>query len=141
MTHAKISRVELAMGAIDWPLLRQQKAHLVAAQEEAGKTRGAEARESAFEGLLNFLDALQDSAAKDVGEAEVFSYPTGTRVRLLHMSEDDQYDEAYPLAAGVEGEVYDDPEGLDGEGLAVRWELPAGSTNWAVPVYCVEKVV
>lgn len=65
---AHCSPTFIDVGPVDWALLRTQKNFISQIQ---GRTKTAE-EEKATEGLLSFLDHIQDEAAKVVGEKTVF---------------------------------------------------------------------
>lgn len=65
---AHCSPIIIDVGPVDWALLRTQKNFISQIQ---GRTKTAE-EEKATEGLLSFLDHIQDEAAKVVGEKTVF---------------------------------------------------------------------
>ena len=56
---------------IDWPLLRQQKVHLLSAIDNASNYSD-QAECEGLTGILHLLDAIQDAAAEDFGEDIVF---------------------------------------------------------------------
>lgn len=61
------SKIETLVGPIDWVLLREQKIALLEMARKAGADELA-----ALEGIIHLLDAIQDAAAEDLGEAIVF---------------------------------------------------------------------
>ena len=52
------------VGGVDWTILRKQKHYLV--------TMSMDDDDENIEGLINFLDTIQDQAADVIGENEVF---------------------------------------------------------------------
>ena len=80
--HAEIAAhatVQVDLSKVDWALLRKQKEALITASAALGKRQPFAALKQldtdAFEGLLNLLDHLQDSAATTLGEETVFGPP------------------------------------------------------------------
>ena len=66
-----MNETNAALAGVDWKLLRRQKTTLVKTiQELVSKKQTREAER--LRGILHLLDALQDEAARTLGEGAVF---------------------------------------------------------------------
>jgi hypothetical protein len=74
--HRSDCKIQVDVSKVDWALLRKQKEALIAAAGVTSKRQPLKTIKhidaEAFEGLLNLLDHIQDSAATVLGEKAVF---------------------------------------------------------------------
>jgi hypothetical protein len=64
-------------------------------------------------------------------------FPPGTKVQLIALDEDDEC----PIVVGDKGEVYADPDTLNGLGIAVRWVTTRDKNpTWTVPAAWLMKI-
>ena len=85
MTNETPDGTEITMHALalDWVLLREQKLFLLKlftkdTFDEMSEFWNNNAGQDVIDGLLGLIDTLQDQAAEQLGEVEVFGPPTET---------------------------------------------------------------
>lgn len=67
-----IKTISVNLTKTNWALLRKQKAALIRAVEDKDVNEEDQKDRELLDGLVNFLDHIQDSAAEVLGEQKIF---------------------------------------------------------------------